>query len=310
MNPSARGAAHADVKPPESPTSGPLTVMAGGLGAVGRMLHRELADQLIHVVDIDPRQGSDTADITCPGSLQQEQLQRAATVVLAVPETVAVDALPTLTQLLRPDALLVETLSVKSRFADALTRLQPPFEVIGINPMFGPSLHMDGRAVAVVPYKASKKARSFTSLLEESGAQVTELSATAHDRATVALQAMPHLLILAYAHAFQGLGVDIDDIVRLAPPPACALLSLAARIAAGNAHVYSEIQAANPFAISGRSGVADALAQLSEACQDPVRFQAMLEDVGIGLGESRESLLAAAERMVSQPLLTEPSGSR
>jgi prephenate dehydrogenase len=271
------------------------------------MLRRELGDGMEQAVDIDPRQGSDTADITCPGPLQQEQLQQAATVILAVPEPVAVQALATLTPLLRPDALLVETLSVKSRFADSLARLRPSFEVIGINPMFGPSLEMNRRAVAVTPYIAGERAASFTALIAERDAHITDLSPRAHDQAMVALQALPHLLILSYAHALAGFEIDLEDAVRLAPPPASALLALAARIASGNAHVYSEIQTANSFAKPGRESLAEALARISEASTSSVAFEAFLEDVGMDLGESGEVLRAAADRIVGLPLQVDRS---
>lgn len=266
------------------------------------MLRRELAGQLSGVVSLDPRLGIETADVTCPGPLWRERLEAADTVILAVPEPVATEALAVLAPMLRPDALLVETLSVKSRFGEALARLRPRFEVLGINPMFGPSLQMRGRAVAVIPYGAGERAGKFTELLSERGARLTELSADAHDQATVALQALPHLVMLAYTQAVRGLGVDLEEIMELAPPPASALLALAARIASGNAHVYSEIQGANPHAAAGRASLADELDRLSEACTDPAALQAVLEEVGASLGGPREPLLAAADHIVSRPI--------
>lgn len=274
---------------------------------MGRMLRRELASRLGSVVSIDLRQGVETADVTCPGALEQEHLASAGTVILAVPEPVAIEALGALTPLLRPDALLVETLSVKSRFADSLGRLRPRFEVIGINPMFGPSLEMHGRAVAVIPYSAGERARRFTTMLSEKGAHLVELSPGAHDQATVMLQALPHLLILAYTRAVRGSGVDFSEIVELAPPPASALLALAARIADGNPHVYGEIQGANPHAAAGRAALAEELRRLSEACTDPAALQAILEDVEAGLDGSREPLLAAADHIVSRSICDERS---
>jgi len=271
------------------------------------MLRRELADRLGDVVSIDPRQGPETADVVSPGALEQEHLAGADTVILAVPEPVALEALRTLTPLLRPDALLVETLSVKSRFADSLGRLRPRFEVIGINPMFGPALEMRGRAVALIPYNAGERAGRFSTMLSERGAHLVELSPCAHDQATVLLQALPHLVILAYTQVVRGSGVDFNEIVELAPPPASALLALAARIADGNPHVYSEIQGANPYTAAGRASLADELRRLSEACTDPAALQAVLEDVEAGLNGSRDPLLAAADHIVSRSICDERS---
>src|SRR5579871_3707604 len=140
-----------------------LTVIVGGLGAVGQMLRRELADDLDRIVEIDPRSGRASADIKAPGALERDLLEHADTVVLAVHEQVALAALPRLAELLRADdVLLVQTLSVQTRFAAAVEREQPSCEVIGINPMFGPSLTMAGRTVAVVPLRAGQHEARFT----------------------------------------------------------------------------------------------------------------------------------------------------
>src|ERR1700683_1664882 len=225
-----------------------LTVIVCGYGAVGQMLHRELGDALGQVVDLDPRGGRETADITAPGAIERELLAQADTVILAVHESIALAALRSVTGLIAPEALLVETLSVKSRFAKTILRADPPFEVVGINPMFGPSLGMADRAVAVVPVVAGERTTWFTSLIASRGAQITEFSAEGHDRTVAALQVLPHILILTFARAFASCELDFRSTLRLAPPPASAILLLAARMASGNPHMYSEIQAANHFA--------------------------------------------------------------
>jgi prephenate dehydrogenase len=277
------------------------------MGAVGRMLRRELESDLGQLVDIDSRSGCDARGCAIPGTVERQLLCDASTVVLAVPESVALAILPALCDVLPDTALIVETLSVKARFARAIAVLQPPFEVIGINPMFAPSLGMAGRAVAVVPHLAGANAARFISLLVDRGAQVTELSAIAHDRTAAALQALPHAAILAFALAFADSQLDVEATLRLAPPPASALLALAARIAGGNPEVYYEIQNANRFAPAARDALARALQQVLQAGNDADTFARLLADVASEFGDSFPQLLSTADCVVrAQCPQTEP----
>jgi prephenate dehydrogenase len=278
----------------------PLTVMVGGLGAVGQMLRRELKADLGRVIDIDLRCGCDARGGAVPGTVEHDLLASAGTVVLAVPETVALAVLPSLAPILARNALLVETLSVKSRFAEAIARERPRFEVIGINPMFGPSLSMAGRAVAVVPLITGARADRFISLIAARGAEITELSAESHDSAAAALQVLPHIAILAFARAFASCRLDLESALRIAPPPASAMLALAARMASGNPQVYYEIQSANPFARAARDSLVQAIEDVLDAGTDADAFRDLLADVTAEFGDSYSGLLNAAERLVRE----------
>jgi prephenate dehydrogenase len=277
-----------------------LTIVVGGQGAIGQMLRRELGDQLGRIIDIDPRSSRDAADITSPGIIERDLLTSADTVVLAVHEPIALAAIPYIMQTLSPDALLVETLSVKTQFAKAIADRPPSFEVLGINPMFGPTLDMADRAVAVVPFLARERAAWFSSLLAARGAQVIELSAEAHDKTAAALQVIPHVLILAFARALSTCDIDLTTALKLAPPPASAMVALAARISSGDPQLYSEIQAANPFAAPTRASLEAALAEVTVASTDIQPLGSLLADIIGRFGESFPSLVTAAEHLTRE----------
>ena len=134
--------------------SGPV-VVAGGCGAVGTMLAAALRGDGHRVVLVDPAAtrpgpGMLPGDITDPAPQVAAALGSASTVILAVPDAIAVAAVPALAGLLSPEALLVETLSVKTPVAAALHMYLPDRAALGINPMFAPALGAAGRAVLVV----------------------------------------------------------------------------------------------------------------------------------------------------------------
>lgn len=138
-------------------------LVTGGLGEVGGFLAQLLAaEPAVSLVDPLGTVGSAVVarDVRTPCPALTSKLAGADVVVLALPETVALQAVPVLAPLMRPGALLLHTLSVKSQVMPLLareaTRHGPA--AISLRPMFAPSLGARGRPVAlveVVPGKAA-----------------------------------------------------------------------------------------------------------------------------------------------------------
>jgi prephenate dehydrogenase len=231
----------------------------------------------VHILDpnmsdiIAPQDNSlDTAlcsDITAPNIAAESALRSAATVVLAVPEPVALAALPTLAALMRPDALLVDTLSVKTVMADAVHHTLPDRAALGINPMFAPSLAMAVRPVAAVVYRDGPPVDPFLTMLRRWDACVVPVGADEHDRVTATTQALTHATILAFGVALGTLDPPAA-VDTTAPPPHMLLRALLARVASGVPEVYHDIQAANPYAAQARRALRGALDELDAAAGD------------------------------------------
>lgn len=249
-------------------------VVAGGEGAVGRMVAGLLADGGGTVVTVDPRARTPAlrGDVTDPDRRLLDELAVADVVVLAVPEPVALAALPVLVRSLRPGALLVDTLSVKGPYVAAARRAgagSAGIEVLGLNPMFAPSLPLRGRPVAAVAVFDGPRARRLRELLARAGGRVVPMSAAEHDRLAAATQALTHAAVLAFGLALAELDVDIDRLAEIAPPPHVTMLGLLARITAGTPDVYWDVQAANAYAGSARSALARSARELAELFAHP-----------------------------------------
>jgi prephenate dehydrogenase len=260
-------------------------VIVGG-GAVGRLLAASLlAAGTRGVLLVDPRalQPPDGAlavvdDICRPSPRTLQAIEASDLVVLATPEPVALEAVGVLLPRMRTGGLLVDTLSVKSRFAAALAGRATRAELLGINPMFAPSLGFAGRSVVAVPYAAGQSADAFIDFISAQGSTVVRLSAEQHDRVCAALQVATHAAVLGFGLALQASGHDVATAQQIAPPPHRALLALVARILAADPEVYRDIQAANPFAAEMRARLVEAHHRLGEvvATDDPHQFAAMV----------------------------------
>lgn len=287
-------------------------VLIGGNGAVGRLLAGALAPVAheLAIVDAAAEPHPDVQalgpyhalDATQPSPALDAALVGADCVVLALPETAALAALPHVLAAMPTGALLVDTLSVKTPFAQAALAAAAPVEQLSLNPMFAPSLGLAGHAVVAVELTPGPRSHALLALLRASARVVTVPDAAAHDRATAALQVATHASVLGFGLALTHLGADLDTLLPIAPPPFLALLALLARIASAQPETYADIQRANPSAAEARHALADALAQLDGAASeaDPQRIEQLVVQAGELLGPHREELAAQAAALLAQ----------
>ena len=277
-----------------SELAGRRCVVVGGSGAVGGMFVDLLlgAGADVCVVDASPppqdawRCTFECGDITAVGPRLQSELRRSDLVLLAVPEDVAIAAIAPVARALRPGALLADTLSVKSAVVDALEAEAGELEALSLNPMFAPSLGIDGRPVAAVVVNDGPRTRELLDLLSARGGHVVEIGAREHDELTAVTQALTHAAVLAFGIALDELEVDVGALGELAPPPHLTLLALLARIASGQPETYLDVQAANPYAPRSRAALARGMRDLADIVDtgDEADFEALLARLAARLG--------------------------
>jgi 4-amino-4-deoxyprephenate dehydrogenase len=278
---------------------GERCVVGGGAGAVGRLMAELLrgAGAEVLAVDVAPEPGCPRGDLCAIDERLAAELGRAGIVVLALPERVALAALPGVVRELRPGALLVDTLSVKTRIVAALACHAAHLEALSLNPMFAPALGFDGRAVAAVVVRDGPRARALLGAVHRRGGRVAELGADEHDRLAAATQALTHAAVLAFGLALDELGVD--DLGAVAPPPHLTLLALLARIGAGEPETYWDVQAGNPHARRARMALAAGLVRLADAADHGTGgdFAALLERAHARLGPDRDAYARLCEEL-------------
>ncbi len=277
--------------------------IVGGNGAVGRLFTKALAsDDAGREVAIVDRTAVPPLDVRSPSPALTDALGLADCVVLAVPEAVALDALPQVLDAMRPGALLVDTLSVKTPYLAAASAAGAPVELLSLNPMFAPDLGLSGQAVLAVEPTGGPRSDELLALLRRDAAVVTVADAAAHDRMTAALQVAAHASLLGLGVGLTELDGDLDALLAVAPPPFVALLALLARIASGSPATYADIQLANPHAGEARAALAAGLARLDDAARggDPAHVEALLAQVRTLLGDAREPLAAQAATLLAQ----------
>ncbi|WP_307710986.1 prephenate dehydrogenase/arogenate dehydrogenase family protein [Streptomyces sp. V1I6] len=285
-------------------------VVVGGAGAVGRMFSHWLVRSGVAVTWLDLDVAGAGAggvegvrvvagDVRRPGAEAVAVLAAADVVVLAVPEPVACEAVGVLAGVMRPGAVLADTLSVKSRIAGRLREVAPGLQAVGLNPMFAPSLGLEGRPVAAAVVTDGPGVRALVELVAQWGARVVEMPAEQHDALTAVQQAATHAAVLAFGLGLGELSADVGALRDSAPPPHLAMLALLARIAGGAPEVYFDIQAANPGAPAARQALGRGLVRLGQAVEagDEESFEALFAELRGVLGEHGAPLEQLCARM-------------
>ncbi|MFC9517043.1 prephenate dehydrogenase dimerization domain-containing protein [Nocardiaceae bacterium NPDC056970] len=300
--------------PPDTTTC--ALVIVGGAGAVGGMLAESARAEgdSITVVDSVLRTsgpGVLPGDVVSPDPAVRAVLAAADVVVLAVPEAVALEAVPVVDRVMKPGGLLVETLSVKTEIHQVLRESAPTRPAVGINPLFAPGLGMAGRAVAAVVHHDSPAVERFLDAVTGWGGRIVAMTAAEHDRTAAATQALTHAAVLAFGLALGDLGVDADTLVDAATPPHTTLLALLARVGSGVPEVYHDIQAGNPQAAQARTALAAALRRLSDVVEHggEREFAELMATARAPLGDHVEHYRALCADLFAGPLApTEPPG--
>lgn len=268
-------------------------VIVGGAGSVGTMLAGLLRADGHPVTILDPAAppgaGPHTVrgDISTPTPAVAALLGAAGTIILAVPEPVAVAALPVVAATAGAGTLLVDTLSVKTPMARALPARWAARPAVGINPMYAPALGPAGRPVAVVRYCDRAPVETFVATVRRWG-PVIEVDPDEHDRVGAATQALTHATVLAFGLALDRLAVPAAARPA-STPPHTVLRALLARITSGSGPVYHDIQAANPHAAAARRALTEALTDLDSAvARGPEPFGELLGHAARALGDDTD----------------------
>ena len=210
-------------------------VMVGVNGKFGQVLARRLIDTGHPVTGIDLQPDAtlpdlrryNQGDLTDPDEEVVKLLREADFLFLCVSESVTMKGLSTVLAFVRPDALILDIASVKSRIVECVTDSAYQGEYLSLHPMFGPTADFAGRNLAVVKVRAGNRAESVLTLLRGWELNLIELTAEEHDRATAWLQAGAHAALLAWVKSASTSGNRTGDAVPIGNPGQSWSLGLA-----------------------------------------------------------------------------------
>ena len=238
----------------------PLRVGLIGFGAFGRFAASHLRAH-VDLVACDRIDRSADADALGVGWASLEEAAGQPVVVLAIPVQSYDDALPVLAAAVAPDALVIDTASVKVEPLRRLAQALPAgVEVIGTHPMFGPQSGRSGiRGLKVVLCaEATPRSRWLRRFLSRRlGLEVLERTAEQHDRELAHIQGLTHLM----AKALRGLELPDPELATVAYQH---MLQIEQNLREDSDALFLTIQRHNPFVRDARQALRRRLDELEE----------------------------------------------
>lgn len=262
----------------------------GGTGKMGR-LFAKVFEQAGYEVLVSGRKTA----ITAAGIVEQCDI-----VIVSVPIRETVKVIETIAPLLRPGQLLCDFTSLKAKPVEAM--LKSGADVIGLHPMFGPTVKSISRQTIIVCPARAKEARvaELVTIFEAQGAICTVATPEEHDRIVAVVQGLTHFVTLCMADTIRRLGIDLNKTGQFESPVYQIELSLVGRLLSQDPALYADILQQNPYVpevlAACRSSAVD-LAAIVEA-KDPEHFRAFFEKNSRHLGAYCEEGLKTTDALI------------
>lgn len=228
-------------------------VIVGGRGRMGSRFAAELGARG-HAVDVleagDPRPEADVVGV-------------ADVVMLAVPMRLAAERALALGPLVRRDALLCDINSLKVEVCAAAERACAG-EVLGLHPMFGPSVHtLEHQKLVVCRVRGGPRTEALLGELAATGMTLFESDPETHDRMMAVVQVLTHFRTLVMGEALRRVGVGIEQSLDYTSPIYRLELAVVGRLFVQDPDLYAEIEMQNPFGDEVRRAFRDSATDLA-----------------------------------------------
>ena len=232
---------------PAPGTRGRSITIIGGDGGMGRLFHRVLtaSGYRVSVLERDD-------DLTTDPRITNSDI-----VMIAVPMAVAEQVAATVAPRVSEGALLCDINSLKRDICEAMAPAAG--EVLGLHPMFGPSVSsFRGQKVVVCDVRSGTLATELVEDIEAAGAEIVRSEPSAHDRMMAVVQVLVHFSTIVMGEALRRTRTEVRESLRFTSPIYRLELAVVGRIFTQDAGLYGEILMSNPYGDEVRRAFVDA----------------------------------------------------
>jgi len=239
----------------------------------------------------------------------KELAQKADVLIFSVPIKNTVEVIKDIAPFAKPGAMITDFTSIKKQPVEAMLKYAPETcEVVGMHPMFGPTIKsMKGQIVVLCKGRGNKGFVWLKRFLEENNVDVKEILPEKHDQIMSVVQGITHFSSLVVARAIEKSGLSLKDTLEYASPVYKLQLYTIGRILSQNPELYASIQMDNQEIRRRAEQFTNVSMEMSEFVKnkDYNNFIKKFEDIAQYFGnfkkESLEKTDYFIERLVNYP---------
>jgi prephenate dehydrogenase len=168
-------------------------------------------------------------------------------VLVTVPIRDTKEVIREIAPLLTPDQVICDLTSLKVFPVEEM--LKSDAEVIGLHPMFGPSVpSLNKQTIIVTPARCTKNTLdTLAGVFTREGALITITTPEAHDKMMAIVQGLTHFVTIAMAETMRRTGIRPEDTVPFMSPVYQIETGLVGRLLSQDARLYADMLCLNPY---------------------------------------------------------------
>ncbi len=231
---------------------------------------------------------------------KEELAAKCDIVIVSVPISKTVQVIKELTPYVRKAALLTDFTSLKVEPMKAMMRAKA--EVMGLHPMFGPSVKsLKGQAVVICLGKSGKWSTWMISFLKRQGAKASFLTPVEHDRTMAIIQGIVHFGTIVLGNTLRESKVNIGKSLKYTSPVYRLELDLIGRIFAQDPELYADIEMNNKDLIPLIDKYIKMAKKVKKAIKskDKKAFTRLFEETSKFLGEFKKDAMKESDSIIS-----------
>jgi len=198
-------------------------------------------------------------------------------VIVSVPIHETIKVIEEIAPIMNKNQLLCDFTSIKTPPVEAM--LKSEAQVMGLHPMFGPSLSsIKGQTIVATPVRCSESDKEFLfDIFRNEGASVCIMTPGEHDRVMSIVQGLVHFATLSVAEAVRntleksdksGDKLTLDTVISVMSPVYRIEMGLIGRILGQDAGLYGDILKMNPSVVPVIEEMSAAVSRLKGIVED------------------------------------------
>ena len=209
----------------------------GGTGGMGRWFERYFTNNGSKVLVAGRKTDVTYKDIT----------NNCDIVILSVPMQAARSIAADLGNDLSSDQLLTDFCSQKESIVDAMLSATSA-QVLGMHPLFGPFHEtLQGQNIIFCPGRGDKWSQWLENEFKTSGALITHMEASMHDRNMALFQGLTHFISLCMGSMFEKLNITPHEAMKFSTPVFRVNIYLIGRLLAQDHNLYETLIGENKY---------------------------------------------------------------
>ena len=165
-------------------------------------------------------------------------------IFFSLPISIAPQIISKLAPLAKPGSLLCDFTSIKEKTISAmLKRSNPKVDVMGLHPLFGPSIPIECQNIAVIPARGRRFIPWVRKVFGKSNLAFTTVKE--HDEMMAVVQCLMHFTSIATAMSMKSMKVDPAKADRFSTPIYRERMKAMKRILSQDSGMYAEVEIQN-----------------------------------------------------------------